>query len=155
MLLKSATFLPCIIKPLHGSQIDQGKRSQKTNRYFHWFKQSVSLQHRKSKASKQWCTNYLHHIRKDRPPKTTHFKDMTQYNVWQTSSASRTKATTWALIRFFLDCIMLNEAGPFCRSTLCNQPAVSTWDINHSTIKITNAWIKDWFIQRLRSNNYK
>lgn len=43
-----------------------------------------------------------------------------------TSSASSTKATTWALIRFFLDCTMLNDDGPLSRPVLCNQPAVST-----------------------------
>lgn len=55
-------------------------------------------------------------------------------NVRHTSSASSTKATTWALIKFFLDCITLSDDGPFSRPVLCNQPAVSTWITKPKTL---------------------
>ena len=43
-----------------------------------------------------------------------------------TFSASSTRATMWALIRFFLDCTTLKDAGPFSFPDLSIQPAVST-----------------------------
>lgn len=55
-----------------------------------------------------------------------------------TFSPSRTRATIWALIRFFLDCTTLNDAGPFSFPDLSIQPAVSTC----TTKKRKNEWLR-------------